>query len=164
MAANGVRRVASFYYRDASAPRPNTPRPVTVVALIQDNGRVLLDRRADAPFWGLIAGRVEADETLEQALRREVDEETGLAVASFSLFGTFSDPSRIIAYADGNVMQPVTIAYDVTVESIAPLRPSAQSNGFAWLPVSDIPLADVIATHRPILDRLSSGAPPPFLD
>ena len=134
--------MASFFYQDASAPRPNTPRPVTVVALIQDNGCVLLDRRADAPYWGLIAGRVEADET----------------------FGTFSDPSRIVAYADGNVMQPVTIAYDVTVESIAPLRRSAESNAFAWLPVSDIPLGDVIATHRLILDRLSSGAPPPFLD
>ena len=85
--------MASFFYQDASAPRPNTPRPVTVVALIQDNGRVL-DRRADAPYWGLIAGRVEADETLEQALRREVDEETGLTITSFLLFGTFSAPSR----------------------------------------------------------------------
>jgi 8-oxo-dGTP pyrophosphatase MutT (NUDIX family) len=156
--------VASFFYQDANAPRPNTPRPVAVVALIRNNGRMLFDRRADAPYWGLIAGKVEADETLEQALRREVDEETGLTIASFALFGTFSDPSRIAAYADGNVVQPVTIAYDVTVESIAPLRPSAESTGFAWFPVTGIPADDVIATHRPILDRLSSGAAPPFLD
>jgi hypothetical protein len=30
--------------------------------------------------------------------------------------------------------------------------------------VTGIPADDVIATRRPILDRLSSGAAPPFLD
>ena len=57
---------------------------------------------------------MEADETLEEALRREIRQETGLEVETFSLFGTFSHPSRIVAYADGTVMQPVTIAYKVT--------------------------------------------------
>jgi ADP-ribose pyrophosphatase YjhB (NUDIX family) len=137
---------------------------VTVVALIEHDGRVLFDRRADAPFWGLVAGRVELDETLEQALRREVDEETGLTIAHFALFGTFSDPTRIMAYADGNVMQPVTIAYNVTVEEIAPLHPSGESMGFAWFAPSEIPVSDVIATQRPILDRYLNGDPPPFLD
>lgn len=156
--------MASFFYKDTEAPRPNTPRPVTVVALIHDNGRILFDRRADAPLWGLIAGQVESDETLEDALRREVYEETGLAIDSFTLFGTFSDPSRIIAYPDGNVIQPVTIAYTVVAEAIAPLRLSDESVGFEWFAPAEIPVSEVIATHRPILDRYLSGDPPPFLD
>lgn len=93
--------MSSYFYLDPTAPRPNRPRPVTVVGLIEHEGRILFDRRADAPYWGLIAGTVEADETLEEALRREIREETGLEVKTFSLFGTFSHPSRIVAYADG---------------------------------------------------------------
>ncbi len=135
-----------------------------MVALIEHEGRVLFDRRADAPFWGLIAGTVELDETLEQALRREIDEETGLAVAHFSLFGTFSHPSRIVSYADGAVVQPVTVAYKVVVDDVRPLRLSSESGAFAWFTPPEIPVAEVIATHRPILDRYLADDPPPFLD
>ena len=134
------------------------------MALIEHDGRVLFDRRADAPYWGLIAGTVELNETLEQALRREVAEETGLKVARFALFGTFSDPSRIVAYADGAVVQPVTLAYKVVVDDVGPLQLSDESRAFAWFAPTEIPVSDVIATHRPILDRYLSGDPPPFLD
>lgn len=61
-------------------------------------------------------------------------------------------------------MQPVTIAYKVIVRRITPLRPSDESRGFAWLAQTEMPLTDVIATHRPILDRYLSDDPPPFLD
>jgi 8-oxo-dGTP pyrophosphatase MutT (NUDIX family) len=156
--------VSSYFYNDRNAPRPNRARPVTVVALIEHGGRVLFDRRADAPYWGLIAGTVEPDETLEQALRREVGEETGLTVAQLALFGTFSHPSRIVAYADGAVVQPVTLAYEVVVDDVRPLRLSDESRAFAWFAPAEIPVGDVIATHRPILNRYLSGDRPPFLD
>jgi NAD+ diphosphatase len=41
---------------------------------------LLLERRVDAPLWSLIAGRVEDDESLADAVRREVFEETGVQV------------------------------------------------------------------------------------
>jgi ADP-ribose pyrophosphatase YjhB (NUDIX family) len=47
------------------------------------DGKVLLGERARSPGGGLFSlpgGRVEAGETLEEAARREVREETGLAV------------------------------------------------------------------------------------
>lgn len=55
------------------------------VAVVRGN-RVLLVRRARAPSQGLYAfpgGKVEAGETLEQAVRRELKEETGLQAADF---------------------------------------------------------------------------------
>jgi 8-oxo-dGTP pyrophosphatase MutT (NUDIX family) len=64
--------VSSFYYRAENAPKPNLPRRVSVVALIEHEGRLLLERRADAPLWGLVGGRVENAESLDGALRREV--------------------------------------------------------------------------------------------
>lgn len=55
--------------------------------IFDDRGRVLLQRRADFGFWGLPGGAVEAGETLEQAVRREVKEKTGFDVEVVRLIG-----------------------------------------------------------------------------
>jgi ADP-ribose pyrophosphatase YjhB (NUDIX family) len=113
---------------------------------------------------GLIGGTIEFDETLEDALRREVREETGLEVRAFSLFGTFSDPSRSAAYADGNVQQPVSIAYLVEVDDAAPVRPSRESLELRFFGRDELPLAELAETHVPIVQRYLDKASPPYLD
>ena len=62
--------------------------PVSAVGglVVDDRNRLLLVRRARDPgkgLWGLPGGFVDADETIEEALRREVREETELELASF---------------------------------------------------------------------------------
>ena len=61
-----------------------TARPeVAVGALAVDHGRLLCIRRGHGPgagLWSLPGGRVEAGETLHEAVVREVMEETGLEV------------------------------------------------------------------------------------
>ena len=53
-----------------------------VITLIHRADRILLARKTDGtlPFWSLIAGFVEANESLEAAVAREVAEEVGLRV------------------------------------------------------------------------------------
>ena len=104
-----------------------------VGALIERNGALLLERRVDAPLWSLIAGRVENDESLTDGLRREVLEETGLVVARCELFGTFTDPTRIVAYPDGAVMRVASFVYRVAVESFDGLRASEESEEFRFI-------------------------------
>jgi ADP-ribose pyrophosphatase YjhB (NUDIX family) len=61
-----------------------------VSAAIFRDGRVLIVRRGRPPAHGLYTlpgGGVELGETLEQAVVREVREETGLAVAPLALVG-----------------------------------------------------------------------------
>lgn len=56
---------------------------VAVAGLVADAGRVLLVRRAIIPrigYWALPAGYMDADEAPEEALAREIREETGLEV------------------------------------------------------------------------------------
>ncbi len=63
-----------------------------VGAVIRDaSGRLLLIKRGHEPgagLWSLPGGRIEPGETDEQAVIREIAEETGLAVACGGLLGT----------------------------------------------------------------------------
>jgi 8-oxo-dGTP diphosphatase len=63
-----------------------------VGAVIRDgSGRLLLIKRGHEPgagLWSLPGGRIEPGETDEQAVIREIAEETGLTVACGSLLGT----------------------------------------------------------------------------
>ena len=53
--------------------------PMAVKAIVRDaSGRVLILRDAYSDYWDLPGGHVQAGEVLENALRREVYEETGL--------------------------------------------------------------------------------------
>ncbi|UKK51912.1 NAD(+) diphosphatase [Prevotella sp. E13-17] len=64
--------------------------PAVIVLIHRDADTVLLARgrsfRRD--FYGLIAGFVETGETLEEAVQREVMEETGLSIKNLRYFGS----------------------------------------------------------------------------
>lgn len=76
---------------------PKTPLLTTDCVIFDDRSRVLLIRRKNEPFKGAYAlpgGFVDIGETVEEACRREVLEETGLAVGTLTLIGVYSDPLR----------------------------------------------------------------------
>ena len=76
---------------------------VTACALVlDDSGRLLLARRAHAPFagkWDLPGGFVEEGEHPLEAMRRELREETGLEVEPIEFVGVWMD--RYSENADG---------------------------------------------------------------
>jgi 8-oxo-dGTP diphosphatase len=70
---------------------------LTVDGVLVQNGGVLLVRRKYDPFrgaWALPGGFVEYGETVEQAVVREVREETGIAARIVRLAGVYSEPDR----------------------------------------------------------------------
>ncbi|MDE5783250.1 MAG: NAD(+) diphosphatase [Prevotella sp.] len=65
-----------------------------VIVLIRKGDEILLARGRNfkSEFYGLIAGFVETGETLEEAVKREVKEETGLNIKNIRYFGSQSWP------------------------------------------------------------------------
>jgi ADP-ribose pyrophosphatase YjhB (NUDIX family) len=65
---------------------------VSVAAVIPDDqGRVLVIQRRDNSAWQLPGGVLELHETIEDGLRREVEEETGLKVEPIRLAGVYKN-------------------------------------------------------------------------
>lgn len=55
---------------------------ISVDAVIIKNGKILLVKEKDLNLWEMPGGGIEKGETLEEALKREVHEETGYEVLS----------------------------------------------------------------------------------
>ena len=69
-------------------PRKHTE--VAVGILLREDGAMLLSTRPPgkpyAGYWEFPGGKLEAGETVEQALRRELEEELGITIASASVW------------------------------------------------------------------------------
>ena len=69
-----------------SAPEERTPVDVAVGVLIDAEGRFLLTSRPAgkvfAGYWEFPGGKLEAGETVEQALKRELHEEIGIDIGA----------------------------------------------------------------------------------
>ena len=85
-----------------------------VRAVIRDEtGAVLLQLRGDFRIWGLPAGGMELGESVQDAVRREVFEETGLTVIRARPYGFYSSPRYAFSYPNGDRAQPFTVAFQV---------------------------------------------------
>jgi 8-oxo-dGTP diphosphatase len=71
----------------------NTPRHSVSVAavIIDEHGRALLIQRRDNHHWEPPGGVLELGETIEEGLRRETREETGLDVEPVTLTGVYKN-------------------------------------------------------------------------
>jgi 8-oxo-dGTP diphosphatase len=88
--SNGKKRYTYDY------PRPAVTVDIVIVTRAR-RPRVLLIRRKHEPFegmWAIPGGFVEMDESLEEAARRELLEETGVRTKHLEQLHTFGDPGR----------------------------------------------------------------------
>jgi 8-oxo-dGTP diphosphatase len=136
-----------------------SPRPkpeLAVSAAIFRDGKVLLVCRAHAPakgLWTLPGGRVEVGETLVEAVKREVAEETGLTIDVVDLAGY---RESILPEAVGDrgrhfVILPFAarwVAGDVVLNDEL-----ADSH---WMPVADVSGLPTTEGLKAILERAES--------
>lgn len=78
--------------------------------LVNDAGEILLQRRGQGEqknSWSLPGGAMEIGETAQETVRREVLEETGIAVEVGNLVGVYTSP-ELVEYPNGDKCQMVT--------------------------------------------------------
>lgn len=92
---------------------PTSLRASAGAFVLNAEGRLLLQRRADNGYWNLPGGGLEVGESITQACEREVREETGLIVEVVRLVGVYSDPGiTTIGYPDGNRVQYLSCLFE----------------------------------------------------
>ena len=130
------------------------PRPALTVDLAittrEAHPWVLLIRRKNEPFagsWAMPGGFVDENERLEDAARRELEEETGVTVAELEQLYTAGDPGR----------DPR--GWTVSVVYLAQVEPSAlkavaadDAEAVSWFPLDDLP--PLAFDHAMILERV----------
>lgn len=129
-------------------PRPALAVDCVVFGLAQDGLAVLLVERALPPFdgsWALPGGFVRLDETLDDAARRELVEESGIELAHLEQLYTFGDLGR------DPRERVVSVAYFALVKQVdhAP-RASTDARRAAWFPARAAP--PLAFDHAKILD------------
>ncbi len=68
---------------------------LTVDCIIEIGGKIVLIERKNPPYgWALPGGFVDEGETVEQAVRREMEEETTLSLEKLEQFHVYSGPER----------------------------------------------------------------------
>jgi ADP-ribose pyrophosphatase YjhB (NUDIX family) len=80
---------------------------LSVSAMVWRDRKILLMRRSDNGHWGLPGGFVELGESVANAARREVVEETGWSVEIGQLIGVYSDPAtQVVDYSRASHADP----------------------------------------------------------
>lgn len=119
-------------------------RPVVGVgAVILDGDRVLLVKRGHAPLkgeWSLPGGTVELGETLEDALAREVREETGLEVTIGAVVEVFD---RIDRASDGRIAYHFVIVDFACAATGGSLAHASDADDARWVPIDDLGVYEV---------------------
>lgn len=122
---------------------------VGVGAVILHEGKILLEKRGNNPArgqWTIIGGIVEVGESLEDAVRRETKEETGLDVESMILIDVVD---QVHLDREGKIeYHYVIIDYIVKVK---PGEPNASSDAeeLKWVPLCGVEAYDLTPSfHR----------------
>jgi 8-oxo-dGTP diphosphatase len=111
---------------------------VDVVILTMSAGmlHVLLVRRGEDPFegmWAIPGGFKRPTETLDEAAKRELREETGVDAASLlAQFGAYGDPGR------DPRMNVVTVAYLAVLRDVGAIEAGTDAADAGLTPVSDV--------------------------
>src|SRR5690554_1122491 len=141
---------------------------VTGGAIIRDHlGRILFQRRSDYGDWGLPGGAMEPGETIEETMKREVLEETGLVVTEYELYSIYSGPRLQYQYPDGNKVAFVMFVFHASTDlhdkvkadgmTLIHKDKSNESLSLEFKNIDDIELSNVSTVQRPLIEDLKNN-------
>ncbi len=130
-------------------------RPISVLVVVYtDGGEVLLLQRCTPrDFWQSVTGSLEANETLMQAARREVFEETGItAEADLQACGVERQYEILLAwrhrYASSDIINTEHWFTLRVAQPCAVRLSSAEHIAYQWLPAAEAAQRATSATNK----------------
>ncbi|MFD8697016.1 NUDIX hydrolase [Kitasatospora purpeofusca] len=147
------------YEDDPHAPKANSLVPAASVVVVDDEGRVLLQRRTDNGMWALPGGKMDLGESLAGCGIRETLEETGLDIEIIGIVGTYTNPGHVFAYDDGEVRQEFSICL-LGRPLGGELLVSGESHEVAWFTPAETDGLPMVPSIRKRLADWRSGAIP----
>lgn len=132
------------------------PKLTVVAALIESGGKlVVCQRRRDAAFglmWEFPGGKVEAGESLEAALARELCEELGIqAAVGTEIYRTTHKYAEMT-----RALELVFFRCTMTPDSDAPKNLAFEQ--IAWREPRELPAMNFLPADRELIDLLAKGA------
>lgn len=102
-------------------------------------GEVLLIRRKDTGRWGMPAGSLELGDSVTDAVKREVLEETGLRVISCRPIAIYSDPKYSVTYPNGDQVQIFAMVFIVDEWDGELVRETDETSDIGFFPLDNLP-------------------------
>jgi len=133
-------------YLPSPTERPAVSVDVVIFSLREGDLKVLLIRRAAPPFkgkWAIPGGFVRANESLEEAALRELEEETGVQEVYLEQLYTFGEPKRD---PRGRI---ITVAYFALVVDDVSTHAGAEASETQWHSMHALP--ELAFDHAEIL-------------
>ena len=117
--------------------------------IIDDDGRALLVQRRDNQHWEPPGGVLEQGETIQDCLRREVREETGLDVEPIAVTGIYQNMTRDI----------IALVFRCKIAG-GTLATNDEASAFRWVSETDVTTLAAEAYAIRVLDAQHPEGPP----
>jgi 8-oxo-dGTP diphosphatase len=120
---------------------------VGIGAIVLRQGEILLEQRGNEPArgqWTIPGGVVEVGESLENAVRRETKEETGLTVESANLIDVVD---QVHLDKQGKIEYHYVII-DYIVKATGEPKAASDAEALKWIPISEVEGYDLTPSFR----------------
>ena len=145
-------------YKQQFSSYPYPPTFVTVDAVVIQSGHILMITRRAEPGRGLLAlpgGFLDAnsDASLEDAMIRELREETGLKVPSPVLRGNIKNTHVFDAIQRSSRGRTITHAFNICLPDgeLPKVRGGSDATSATWIPLSQVDSAQTFEDHYEII-------------
>lgn len=125
--------------------------PGVRAVIVNEKEEILLQRRTDTALWGVPGGGVELDETVLDALKREVAEETALDVIEAEPMALYCGPNHRFAYPNGDRVQCFALAFLVRKWKGRPRADGREGSEVRFFPLSRLP-EGLVPLHWPTIE------------
>ncbi len=132
--------------------------PAARIIVENEHNEILVVEKNNNGKIGLPAGGIEEGETIEDCIKREVLEETGIQLLQLEVIGISTDPDKeTITYPNGDIVQSFTVEFysnqwtgEIQVQDTAEIKRArfADTSVIHQLPINELSAFESLAYYR----------------